>query len=207
LRRAAGLRAAGLRAVAGLRAAVVRRVPVERVRDVDLVPLDLLLAVAMCLLLLGEFGGNNYTRKYGSCLGCHSARTACFLRGYALCPAPSAPLDAAPLDAPKSASMPTNFATTGASLHSTPGLVLDVLALPHGVCAPRPEWLAFLNMWGYVYIALDPDAASLPHALAWSDALGSHRSHVVGLTWETDLRETITSGTTLRKLLQLPEAS
>jgi hypothetical protein len=60
--------------------AVLRRVPVERLRDavfraaVDRpVELDLLRAVAMCLLLLGEFGGNNYVAQYACCPGCHSA--------------------------------------------------------------------------------------------------------------------------------------
>jgi hypothetical protein len=27
----------------------------------------------MCLLLLGEFGGNNYVAQYECCPGCHSA--------------------------------------------------------------------------------------------------------------------------------------
>lgn len=51
-------------------AVALRRVPVERLRDavvfraaVDRVELDLLRAVAMCLLLVGEFGGNNYSRS------------------------------------------------------------------------------------------------------------------------------------------------
>ncbi len=50
-----------------LRAVLLRRVPVERFAvdrvPLDRVELDLLLAVAMCLLLLGEFGGNNYWRS------------------------------------------------------------------------------------------------------------------------------------------------
>jgi hypothetical protein len=50
------------------RAVLLRRVPVERLRDAVVVlraavVLDLLLAVAMCLLLVGEFGGNNYWRS------------------------------------------------------------------------------------------------------------------------------------------------
>jgi hypothetical protein len=66
-------RAVVLRRVPVERAEVVRRVPVERARDVVLRPvepllerlleLDLLLAVAMCLLLVGEFGGNDYWRS------------------------------------------------------------------------------------------------------------------------------------------------
>jgi hypothetical protein len=56
---------------------VLRRAPVERLAvfraPVDLVELDLLRAVAMCLLLLGEFGGNNYVAQYECCPGCHSA--------------------------------------------------------------------------------------------------------------------------------------
>jgi hypothetical protein len=72
LRRLAGLRAVVLRLAAGLRAVVVRRVPVERVRDVVLrraaglrvvpplerVDVDLLRAVAICSLLVGDVGGN-----------------------------------------------------------------------------------------------------------------------------------------------------
>jgi hypothetical protein len=79
LRRVAGLRAAGLRAVvlrraagfravvrraAGLRAVVVRRVLVRRAGlrvvppDDRVVPLDLLRAVAICSLLVGDVGGN-----------------------------------------------------------------------------------------------------------------------------------------------------
>jgi hypothetical protein len=66
--------------------AVLRRAPVERLRDavfraaVDRpVELDLLRAVAMCLLLLGEFGGNNYVAQYECCPGCHSAERPCLL--------------------------------------------------------------------------------------------------------------------------------
>src|SRR5439155_626584 len=69
-RRAAGLRAAGLRA-AGLRRAAG-------------FALGLLRAVAMCLLLVGEFGGNNYTRSMRVPPVGHSAGTARFLPRYVL---------------------------------------------------------------------------------------------------------------------------
>jgi CHC2 zinc finger len=95
---------------------------------------------------------------------------------------------------------------TAAEAATHEGLVLDVRALPSGVCFPRDEWVAYLRSWEAVYVALDNDAASAPKTVAWLDALAPV-GYPVNLPWETDLRETLGSGTTLRDILNLPVPS
>jgi CHC2 zinc finger len=97
-------------------------------------------------------------------------------------------------------------AITASESAAREGITLDVRALPSGVRFPMPSWVAYLRQWDAIYVALDNDAASAPKTVAWLDALAPV-GYPVNLPWETDLRETLGSGTTLRDILNLPVPS